>query len=183
MRLKWHAAALALIAGISASPLFAAAAATTAAATAVAIAPVQISASLRKALHDQYGAAEAAVLQEAVAQRLQRALTGAGATVSPSAPVRIDVSIERAVPSHPTRYQMQLNPSLDPMRSISLGGAHLHAVLRGADGKPIDEVDYDHFATSLQEVSPSADAWSDARVTIERFSDLVVKSWRRHAGR
>jgi hypothetical protein len=181
MRLKRHVATLALIAGFGAAPLLAANA--TATTTAVTIAPIQVSASLQKALHDQYGAPEAAVLQEAVSQRLQRALTSAGATVAPSAPLSIDVSIERAVPSHPTRHQMELSPSLDPVRSVSLGGAHLHAVLRGADGKAIDEVDYDHFVTTLQEASPSADAWSDARVTIDRFSDLVVKSWRRHAGR
>lgn len=173
MRTKWLAAPLALIAGFSAAPLLAA--------TAVEVAPVQISAPLQKALHDQYGAPEASVLQQAVAERLQRAFTSAGATVSSPAPLRVEVSIERAMPSHPTRYQMQRSPSLDPMLSISLGGAHLHAVLRGADGKPIDEVDYDHFATSFQEASPSHDAWSDARVAIDRFSDLVVKSWRRHA--
>jgi len=174
MRLKWHAMAFALLA---------ASAAMAATAPAVTIAPVRLSASLQKALHDQYGAAEGAVLQEAVAERLEHALANAGATISASAPLSVDASIERAVPSHPTRYQVQLSPSLDPVRSISLGGAHLHAVLRGADGKPVDEVDYDRFATSLQEASPSADAWSDARVTIDRFSDLVVKSWRRHASR
>ncbi|MGH8252514.1 MAG: hypothetical protein ACRES2_00630 [Steroidobacteraceae bacterium] len=180
MRSKCLVAPLVLIAGLNAATMFAASAAAPAVTTAVAIAPVKISASFQKALHDQYGAAEGGVLQEAVAERLQRGFKSAGAAISDSAPLRIDVSIERAVPSHPTRYQIQLNPSLDAVRSVSLGGAHLHAVLREADGKLIDEVDYDRFATSFEDASPSSDAWGDARVSIERFSDLVVKSWRQH---
>ena len=172
--MKWVAATLFVVAGFSAAPLFAGAA--------VAVAPVKIGVPLQKTLHDQYGASDGAVLQEAVAERLQRALISAGASISDSAALRLDVSIERAVPSHPTRYQIQQNPSLDALRSVSLGGAHLHAVLHGADSKVLDEVDYDRFATSLDDVSPSGDAWGDARVSIDRFSDLVAKSWRRHAG-
>ncbi len=174
MSMKWLALPLVLIAGVNTTPSLAGAA--------VAVAPMTISVPLQKALHDQYGASEGAVLQEAVAERLQRAFASADVSISDSASLRLDVSIERAVPSHPTRYQIQQNPSLDALRSVSLGGAHLHAVLHGADGKVLDEIDYDRFATSLEDASPSGDAWGDARVSIDRFSDLVVKSWRQHAG-
>lgn len=174
MRLKWHAAALALIAGLNAAP--------TIAATAVSIAPVTISAALQKTLHDQYGESEAAVLQSAVTERLERSLASAGASVSDSATRRIELSIDDAKPSHPTRFQMQTNPSLDPVRSRSLGGARLHAVLKDADGKILDQVEYHDYAMSFQEASPSGDAWGDARVAIDRFTAQVVKSWRRHAG-
>jgi hypothetical protein len=172
MRTKWLAASLMLVAGFGVGPLFAASGAVT-------VSPVAISAPLQAALHKQYGDAEAAVLQSAVKDRLERSLNSDAASNSGASPKRIEVTIDDAKPSHPTRYQMQENPSIDPLRSRSLGGARLHAVLRGADGKVLDQVDYKDYATSFQEASPSGDAWADARVTIERFSDLVVKSWRR----
>jgi hypothetical protein len=148
---------------------------------AVRLAPVTIGTTLQTALHDRLGDREGPVLQSMVADSLSRELKAAGATLDDSAALRIEVSIEDAVPSHPTRHQLELNPALDPVRSVSLGGARLRAVLRGADGKEIDHVDYDYRPVSLEQVSPSLDAWADAHVTIQRFSDLVVKAWRRHS--
>jgi hypothetical protein len=144
----------------------------------VRLVPATIGTGLQTALHDRYGDAEGAVLQSMVADSLGREFKSAGATLDDSAGVRIEVSIEDATPTHPTRHQLELNPSLDPVRSVSLGGARLHAVLRSADGKEVDHVDYDYRPVSLEQVSPSGDAWADARVTIQRFSDLVVKAWR-----
>ena len=167
-------ATIALMAALGAAPPLSAAAVT--------ISPATIGAPMQAALHDRYGAEEGAVLESIVADWLARSLKAAGATLTAGAPLRIEVSIEDALPSHPTRHQMQQSPGLDPVRSISLGGARLQAVLRDASGQVLDHVDYDHYATSLEEVSPSGDAWGDARVTIERFSELVAKSWRRHAG-
>jgi hypothetical protein len=152
-------------------------------AAAVRIAPATVGAELRKALHDRYGDREGPVLQAEVAGRLSSELKAAGATLDDSAALRIDVAIEDAVPTHPTRHQMDVNPSLDPLRSVSRGGARLRAVLRGADGKEIDHIDYDHYALSLDQVSPSGDAWADARVSIQRFAAQVAESWRRNSGR
>ncbi len=148
---------------------------------AVRLVPATIGTALQTALHDRLGDREGPVLQAMVADSLSRELKAAGATVDDSAALRIEVSIEDAVPSHPTRRQLEVNPSLDPLRSVSLGGARLHAVLRGADGKEVDHIDYDYRPVSLEQVSPSGDAWADARVTIQRFSDQVVKAWRRHS--
>jgi hypothetical protein len=167
--------ALALLAGLCA--------ATSGYASAVRIAPITVGAGLQKALHDRYGDREGPVLQAEVTDSLGRALRAAGATLDDAATLRIEVSIEDAVPSHPTRHQVELTPSLDPVRSVSRGGARLRAVLRGADGKEVDHVDYDYYAMSLEQVSPSLDAWADARVTIQRFSAQVVKAWRRNSGR
>ena len=174
MRRRTHAfAALVLLTGLCAVlPGYAAP---------VRVAPATVGATLQAALHDRYGVEEGPVLQAAVAESLGRALKAAGAAPDDSAALRVEVSIEDAAPTHPTRHQQQLNPSLDPLSSVSLGGARLRAVLRGVDGKEIDHVDYDYYAVSLDQVSPSGNAWADARVTIQRFSDQVVKAWRRHA--
>jgi hypothetical protein len=176
MRTRTQAfAALVLLAGLCA--------ATAGYASAVRIAPVTIGAGLQKALHDRYGDREGPVLQAEVADSLSRELKSAGATLDDAAPLRIEVSIEDALPTHPTRHQIERNPSLDPFRSVSRGGARLRAVLRGADGKEIDHVDYDYYAMSIEQVSPAGDAWADARVTIQRFSAQIVKAWRRVSSR
>ena len=152
-------------------------------AVAVRVPVATIGADLQKALHDHYGVAEGAVLQETVADELARELKSAGATVDAAAKPSIEVTIDDALPTHPTRYQVEQRPSLDPLRSVSRGGARLHAVLRGADGKEIDHVDYDYYAMSLDTVSPSGNPWADARVTIERFATQVAQAWKRSAGR
>lgn len=150
-------------------------------AEAVKLPPVTIAPSLQSALIERYGADERAVLGEAVTRSLERAFKAAGASLDDAAPLRIEVSIEDAVPTHPTRWQLQRNPSLDYLRSVSRGGAHLVAVLRGADGQVIDRVDYDHYAMSIEDASLSGSAWGDAMLTIDRFATQVVKAWRRHA--
>ena len=148
----------------------------------VMLAPATVAAPLQAKLHDRYGAEEAAVLQSVVAEHLNRAFKAAGVSTDAAAPLHIEVSIEDAEPTHPTRHQVDLNPSLDPVSSVSRGGAHLRALLRGADGKEVDHVDYDYYAATIELVSPSHDAWADARIAIERFSDQVVTAWRHHSG-
>jgi hypothetical protein len=152
-------------------------------AAAVRIAPAAVADALQAALRDRYGTAEGPVLQAAVAESLGRALKAAGATPDDAAALRLEVSIEDAAPTHPTRHQLELNPSLDALRSVSRGGARLHAVLRGADGKEVDHVDYDYYAMSLEQVSAAGDAWADARVAIRRFSARVASCWRRNSAR
>ena len=147
----------------------------------VKLAPVTIAPSLQSVLHERYGADEGAVLGEAATLSLGRALKAAGATIDDTAPLRIEVSIEDAVPTHPTRWQLQRNPSLDYLRSVSRGGAHLVAVLRGADDQVVERVDYDHYAMSIEDASLSGSAWGDALITIDRFATQVLKAWRRHA--
>lgn len=152
-------------------------------AAAVRLAPATLGPALQAALRDRYGVAEGPVLQAAVAGSLGRELKAAGATLDDSAAPRIEVSIEDAAPTHPTRYQIEQTPSLDALRSVSRGGARLRAVLRNADGKEVDHLDYADYAMSLDQVSPSGNAWADARVTIRRFSAQVARLWRRDSAR
>ena len=145
----------------------------------VTIAPVVIGEPLQKSLNDRYGVAEAQELQAAVVQSLTRSLKRVGAEPGAGAPVRIEVLIDSATPTHPTRRQMNENPSLDYLASVSRGGAQLHAVLRSADGKALDRVAYDYYANTLHEVSQSASAWGDAYLAMDRFADQVAKAWQR----
>ena len=150
-------------------------------AAAVTLAPVAISAPLQADLAKKYGVDEGAVLTQEVSERVGRELKAAGATLADGAPVRIEMSIESAVPTHPTRWQLQQNPSLDYLRSISRGGARLTAVLRGANGQELERVEFDRYAPTLHEASMSGGAWGDADRAIEGFASAVAKAWQRHA--
>jgi hypothetical protein len=165
--------AAALIGGLTAGLAVAAAPA-----AAVSVGPVAIGETLQKALKDRYGVDEAQDLQKAVTESLARSLKEAGAEQGEAAAIRIEVLIDEAIPTHPTRRQMNENPSLDYLASVSRGGAELHAVLRSADGKVLDHVAYDYYAYSLREVSMSGGAWGDAYLAINRFSDQVARHWR-----
>jgi hypothetical protein len=155
-------------------------------AASVAVAPVTIGESLQAALRERYGTDEGPVLQQAADESLSRALKDAGAplagteAVAGAGPLRIEVSIEEAVATHPTRRQLTDSPGLDYTRSIARGGARLHAVLRDADGKMIDQLDYDRYALSLQEASLSGGAWGDALLAFDGFAAQVIRSWRHY---
>ena len=140
---------------------------------------ISIAEPLQKKLAASYGSAEAQVLQQAINDSVARAVQRAG--LAPAALPRTEVLLSDARPSHPTHHQQGANPSIDPVRSISLGGATLSAVLRGADGKELERVSADHYANSLQEASASLDTWSDARLSIDRLADQLVKAYRGHA--
>jgi hypothetical protein len=152
--------------------------AATPAAAAVAPDTVVIAERLQKALATNYGSEEGVVLQRTVADSLARAMQHAGLTAR--ADLRLEVLLSDARPSHPTRHQLSANPALDFVRSKSLGGATLSAVLRDANGKELERVSFDRYATMLSEVSPALEAWADARLAIDRFADEVVKAYRRH---
>ena len=65
------------------------------------------------------------------------------------------------------------------MESISLGGAELHAVLRGADGVVIEEVTHRRYNYSLEEIG-AATTWSEARRAIRQFADKVADAYAAH---
>jgi hypothetical protein len=171
---------VALVAGLTAEPSAAPAAAGAAAAgAAVSVAPVAIGATLQQALKDRYGVDEAKDLQQAMTHSLSRSLKGVGAEQSEAAAIRIEVLIDSATPTHPTRRQLNENPSLDYLASVSRGGAELRAVLRNADGQVLDRVAYDYYANTIWEASMSGSAWGDAYIAIDRFADQVARHWRR----
>ena len=74
----------------------------------------------------------------------------------------------------PTREQIGREPGLDFVRSRSLGGAELTATLRGADGRSLGRVNYSYYAPTLHLASQAAEAWADARISIQRFATQVA---------
>src|SRR5262245_52587561 len=111
-----------------------------AAAATVTIAPVTFAPEFLPKLEEKLGTSEGTYLQRAVTDIVGDALSRAGAQVGPGGNVTVEVIVNDAAPTRPTALQLT-QPGLDYGRSISTGGADLHAVLRGADGHVITEVD------------------------------------------
>lgn len=141
----------------------------------VTLAPVTISPALQAEIEDTYGAREAAYLQNEVTRQVSRALARSGANVSASAPVTIETAIVDARPNRPTMQQLSDTPGLDMFHSVSIGGAELTAVLRGADGRVLSEVAHERYSTTLAEAGLTP--WADARRAITQFARKVADAY------
>lgn len=98
-------------------------------------------------------------LSEAVASALadNDALEGA----------RIDLVLTELKPNRPTFRQTVDRPGLDPIRSISIGGAAIEGQITLADGT-VQPVRYNWFSNNLAEVNGFS-VWRDAERAYRRF--------------
>lgn len=143
----------------------------------VTLAPISFSPEFQTELNDELGAREGEFLQRNVSEAVGRALAERGATLSEGAPVRVEISIVDADPNRPTMQQLADTPGLDAFRSISIGGAELHAVLRGADGQVLSEVTHRRYNYSLDDAIPPATTWTEARRAIRQFANKVADAY------
>ncbi|HUO80308.1 MAG TPA: hypothetical protein VMU00_09200 [Steroidobacteraceae bacterium] len=135
---------------------------------------VAFSAALDERLATRYGEAEREALRSYVVESLRHALARRARAVPLPADARAEVLLADAQPSHPTRRQLLDNPSIDPLRSRSLGGADLSGTIRAADGRVLATVRYDYYPVDLAVASPGGDPWADARIAIERFATQLA---------
>lgn len=143
----------------------------------VSIAPVTFSPELEETIAEEYGAREGEYLRDAVTEALSRALARRGATVTDGAPVTVEVTIVDADPNRPTFEQLGHRPGLDPLRSISIGGAELRAVLRDSSGETISEVTHRRYNHDLREVTGAESTWTEARHAIRQFATKVADAY------
>jgi hypothetical protein len=142
------------------------------------LAPVSFSPEFQASLEDNLGVREGEELREAVTDAVNRALARRGAVAAQGAPLTIEISIVDADPNRPTMQQLAARPGLDYGRSLSIGGAELHAVLRGADGGVISEVSHRRYNYDINEVANfSPTTWSEARRAIRRFAERVADAY------
>jgi hypothetical protein len=152
-------------------------------AAAVTLAPISFSPELETELHDDLGVREGDYLRDDVEGAVRSALTRRGVDLA-SGGVTIEIVIVDADPNRPTMQQLAERPGLDPIRSISIGGAELRAVLRDASGGVIAEVDHRGYNHTLADVqSMAANTWSEARRSIRRFAGKVADAYVAHSGR
>jgi hypothetical protein len=145
------------------------------------LSPEQISYSpeFQTALDEDYGLREGEILRRAVADSINNELARRG--VSTAGGPSIEVSIVDAEPNRPTMQQLSERPGLDSIRSISIGGAELRAVLRSADGSVLEQVEHRRFNLSLTELNGAASTWTEARRAIRRFANKVADAYVAHA--
>ncbi len=150
-------------------------------AAAVTLAPISYSPEFESELHDELGVREGDILREDVEQAVNAALARRGVGAGGGT---IEIVIVDAAPNRPTLQQLSAQPGLDYIRSFSIGGAELRAVLRGQNGEVISEVEHRGYNSSLAEFHgfPPASTWSEARRSIRRFANKVADAYVAHFG-
>ena len=139
---------------------------------------VSYSPEFQTALEDDIGLREGEYLRENVTRAIERAI--ARRDVAQSG-VRIDVVIEDAQPNRFTMQQLRERPGVDPIRSVSVGGAELRAVLRGGDGAVLAEVEHRRYSASLRDLFFEPLTWTDANRTIRQFAEKVADAYVAHS--
>ena len=131
--------------------------------------PIEIGENLAEK-SEEYGARDidrlVEELTESVTARLER--DGHLILTEGDADLRIAITLDNAWPNRPTREQLADRPGLS-MRSISLGGARLSAVLFDASGAEVSTMEYS-WRTSHISDSIGRATWSDAERTFDRFA-------------
>lgn len=74
-------------------------------------------------------------------------------------------------PNRPTFEQVRQTPGLDPINSISIGGATIKGQIITADGQT-RPVDYSYFSPSINDVWGYS-VWRDADRAFERLGDRI----------
>lgn len=152
-------------------------------AAAVTVAPVSFSPEFETELNDELGVREGDVLREDVEGAIEAALARRGVSVG-SGGGTIEVVIVDADPNRPTWQQLTDEPSLDSIRSFSVGGAELRGVIRGANGEVLTEVEHRRYNHTIAELNgmPPAYTWYEARRSIRRFAEKVADAYVAHSG-
>ncbi|HOZ29224.1 MAG TPA: hypothetical protein PK080_17790 [Hyphomonadaceae bacterium] len=123
-----------------------------------------VSTELQEKFKDDFGLRESKILTEALTKKVTHIFEQKGVNAD-----RVVVTIKDVKPSRPTMEQVSNKPGLDPMRSISLGGAQVTGIAYDASGKEIGSYEYKWFENSLEN-SVVATTWTDARTSFDRFA-------------
>jgi len=120
-----------------------------------------------------YGANEVPALRSQIMNSVSQSLKSAGNGCS----LGLDVTIERAAPTHPTMQQQLNDPSLDPFHTVYRdGGAALTGHVLDPGGRVLATVKYKQFNDLLPPLAVAKDPWADARIVIEMFSRRLVSA-------
>jgi hypothetical protein len=104
-----------------------------------------------------------------VAHKIEKNFARQGVTAD-----HVVVTIDDATPNRPTFGQVSNKIGLDPIRSISIGGAKLSGTAYDASGKELGSLSYDWYETDISQVRGYA-TWTDAEYTFDRFANRLAK--------
>ncbi len=120
-----------------------------------------------------YGTNEAGALRSSIVAALAKEASHAAIPEG----LTLKVTVRRVTPTHPTMKQQLDDPSLNPVRSRSLGGADLVGEVRNSTQQVVATVDYSNFADVLPAGAVSLDPWADARLAIDAFAAKFAATW------
>jgi hypothetical protein len=129
----------------------------------------KFSPEFQKKLDKDLGIREAKVLSDSVAHKIEKNFARQGVTAD-----HVVVTIDDATPNRPTFGQVSNKIGLDPIRSISIGGAKLSGTAYDASGKELGSLSYDWYETDISQVRGYA-TWTDAEYTFDRFANRLAK--------
>ena len=84
----------------------------------------------------------------------------------------IDLTITDLKPNRPTLAQMSERPGLDPMRSVSIGGAAIEGTVTLADGT-VQPVKFRYFTPNLRDAVGTG-TWTDAHRAYNRLASNLA---------
>jgi hypothetical protein len=125
---------------------------------------VALSSDFQQKLEEDYGTREAQILSDDLVRKVERTFDRQGVRAD-----RVVVTLEDARPNRPTMEQVSDRIGLDPIRSISIGGAKLTGVAYDAAGREIGRYDYKWFETDISQVI-GVSTWHDANTAFSRFA-------------
>ena len=120
--------------------------------------------AFQEKLKDDLGVREEKILTDRLSEKVTSVFNQRGVKAD-----RVVVTIEDAKPNRPTWEQTADKPGLDPMRSISIGGARVTGIAYDASGKEIGKFEYKWYESNIADVIPGA-TWNDAQKTFDRFA-------------
>lgn len=124
----------------------------------------KMSPEFQEKLEDDIGVREAKVLSDVLTRKITSIFADRGVTAD-----KVVVTIEDARPNKPTMEQVSNKPGLDPINSVSIGGAKLSGIAYDASGAEIGRFDYRWYETDISNVI-AVSTWTDARSTFDKFA-------------
>lgn len=104
--------------------------------------------------------------------QLTRIVSRAIAEDADLAGARVELVLTELKPNRPTFQQVADRPGIDPMRSISIGGAAIEGQIIMADGR-VQPVRYRWFSNNLSDVRGFA-VWQDADRAYRRLGSNIA---------
>jgi len=151
--------------------LFAPLAAAAAMASAVHARPAEVTVSIGPRVQQEAETLGARDLREQ-ADELARTVRDTLAREGALKGARIDLVLTELKPNRPTREQVARTPGLDPIRSVSIGGAAIEGQVTLSDGR-VRPVRYDWFSSSIRDVFGFA-TWGDAERAYRYFANRLA---------
>lgn len=139
-----------------------------------ALTAVSFTPAFQTTVQNDIGATQGEALKASVARAVSAALARRGAAVSG---VTIAIEVVDAVPNRTSVQHLRANYLLDPGRTVQLGGAEFHALLRSAGGQTLAEVAYSHYDHAFDDLVGPPSMWTSANRAAQQFAERVADAY------